>query len=448
MTNHSELNWATLDAIAWREAVIEHGAVAGVEAALARIDQRNPHINAFTCVLAKEARQRAQELDALPAEQRGPLHGVPVAIKDENDVAGTITSFGTRANTRKSVGDSLLVKRLRDAGAIIIGKTTMPAFGAFPFTESEAFGVTRNPRNLRFTPGGSSGGSAAAVADGMVPLAIGGDGGGSIRIPADRCGLVGLKPARGVVPTAPYDHLWHHLGVAGPITRTVRDAELVFNVITGQAERAQEQLDKPLRIAVNIRPASPLARLHPMHKAAVETASKKLVELGHNVECITLTHPDPTPPFFVQFLAGIRDEIAALDHPERIETRHKLTKALSAVVSSRVLDWAKRRSEAIGVQMERQFEHYDVILTPSTASRPDVAGRSLKMGSVRAMLASIPSVAYTVLWNVSGHPAITIPMGTGADGLPTSVQLITSAADRQRGEHLLCALAEQLMNAE
>ena len=147
--------------------------------------------------------------------RKSALFGVPIAIKEEVDVAGTVTTFGTNANSTKRCKDAEIVSRLRRAGAIIIGKTTMPAFGAFPFTESEATGITRNPYDLSRTPGGSSGGTAAAIAAGMVPAAIGGDGGGSVRIPAAHCGLVGLKPGRGVLPTDPYPDLWLSLGTAG-----------------------------------------------------------------------------------------------------------------------------------------------------------------------------------------------------------------------------------------
>lgn len=165
-------NWGELDIPGWRAAVAERGAAAGVEYALRRIAETQ-ELNAFTVVLDTAARERAAQLDALPAVERGVLHGVPLALKDENDLAGTVTSFGTSANTTPKTANSLFVDRLLAAGAIIIGKTTMPAFGAFSITESEAFGVTRNPHNLRRTPGGSSGGSAAAVAAGIVPAAIG-----------------------------------------------------------------------------------------------------------------------------------------------------------------------------------------------------------------------------------------------------------------------------------
>src|SRR4249919_390385 len=186
-----------------------------VEESLTRIGARNAELNAFSVVLANEAREQARFLGIGQGDTRRPLFGVPVAIKEELDVAGCVTTFGGRGNTTPAAADCEVVRRLRDAGAIVVGKTAMPEFGAFPYTESVAHGHTRNPWRTSFSPGGSSGGSAVAVASGMVPVAMGGDGGGSIRIPSACCGLFGLKPQRGRVTSAPHAHLWWALGVTG-----------------------------------------------------------------------------------------------------------------------------------------------------------------------------------------------------------------------------------------
>lgn len=177
-------------------------------------------LNAFTQVLHEQARAEAIERDReRAAGEVGPLHGIPIAIKDEIDIAGLVTTFGTRANSTPAKADAEVVRRLRAAGAVIVGKTAMPEFGQWPFTESSTYGVTRNPWNRNHTTGGSSGGSAAAVAAGLVPVAIGSDGGGSIRIPSACCGLFGLKPQRGRVPVAPFEQLWWALGATGPLAR-------------------------------------------------------------------------------------------------------------------------------------------------------------------------------------------------------------------------------------
>ena len=213
-----------------------------VEQALGRIDERDRELNAFSRLLVDEAIAEAEVRDAALASGGpvGPLHGVPIAIKEEIDVAGTVTTFGGDGNSTPVAADAEVVRRLRAAGAVIVGKTTMPEFGAFPFTESVSRGITRNPWDPTRTPGGSSGGTAGGRAagqgpggrrGGVVPVGIGGDGGGSIRIPSASCGLFGLKPQRGRVTTAPHPHLWFALGTAGPLTRSVRDSALVYDAI-------------------------------------------------------------------------------------------------------------------------------------------------------------------------------------------------------------------------
>ena len=240
MRSVDPLTLHTLDAVETAR-VVAAGEVSArevVDASLARIASLDPGLNAFSVVLAERARAEADERDAARAagEPAGPLHGVPVAIKEEVDVAGCVTTFGGEANSTPVAEDAEVVRRLRAAGAVVVGKTTMPEFGAFPYTESSSRGITRNPWDPTRTPGGSSGGSAVAVSTGMVPVAIGGDGGGSIRIPSACCGLFGLKPQRGRVSTAPHPHLWWALGTAGPLTRTVRDSALVYDVIRGNVE--------------------------------------------------------------------------------------------------------------------------------------------------------------------------------------------------------------------
>src|SRR3954468_24701395 len=176
-----------------------------VEQALARIDERDRELNAFSRLLVDEAIAEAEARDAALASggPAGPLHGVPIAIKEEIDVAGAVTTFGGNGNSTTAAADAEVVRRLRVAGAVVVGKTTMPEFGAFPFTESASRGITRNPWDPSRTPGGSSGGTAVAVSAGMVPVGMGGDGGGSIRIPSASCGLFGVKPQRGGVSTRP-----------------------------------------------------------------------------------------------------------------------------------------------------------------------------------------------------------------------------------------------------
>src|SRR3954447_19903151 len=215
-----------------------------VELSLERIERFDPQLNAFAAVYAEQALAQAA------APRPGPLSGVPIAVKDEMDLAGEITSRGTGAITERAERDAEVVKRLRDAGAIVIGKTKMPELGLWPFTESITWGVTRNPWDPDRTPGGSSGGSAAAVAAGLVPAAVAADGAGSIRIPAACCGLFGLKPHTGRGPREPATVDGGHWVCVGGLTRSVADSELMLDVMAGGLVREER---RPLRIAYSER---------------------------------------------------------------------------------------------------------------------------------------------------------------------------------------------------
>ena len=205
------------------------------DAAIERITLLNPRLNAISQRVDDRARAEADTRDAhqVAGGDLGPLHGVPLVIKEELAVEGLVTTFGGDGNSVPASADSEVVRRLRAAGAVVVATSAMPEFGAFPYTESVSRGTTRNPWNTKRSPGGSSGGTAVAVVSGMVPAGMGGDGGGSIRIPSACCGLFGLKPQRGRVTSAPHEHLWFALGTAGPLTRTVLDSALVYDVIRG-----------------------------------------------------------------------------------------------------------------------------------------------------------------------------------------------------------------------
>lgn len=418
---------------------------------LAAIDDRNPELNGFSVVLAERARKEAAERDA--AAPLGPLHGVPIAIKEENDVAGCVTTFGGRSNTTPAGADSAVVRRLRAAGAVIVGKTSMPEFGAWPYTEPLSLGPARNPWNTAHTPGGSSGGTAVAVASGMVPAAIGGDGGGSIRIPASFCGLFGLKPQRGRVTTAPNPHLWWALGTLGPLTRTVLDSALVYDAInggeagdlfrageTGSFVEAARREPGRLRIGWTVKGTAPGVRPHPLHVEAVEDTARLLTDLGHDVRPLDVRLPDPTAAFVPQFFAGLRTEADAVEHYERLEPSIRQAYRLGSWVRPGVVDWALRQTEKVSVKANRAFDTYDVLLTPVTANRPPKVGVLKGANVLTAALKSQPAITYTALWNVTGNPAAAVPCGLGADGLPLSVQLVGRLDD----EPTLLSLSAQI----
>ncbi len=429
-----------------------------LEESIARIDELNPRLNAFTRILAEQARAEAGERDATLArgEAPGPLHGVPVAIKEEIDVAGCVTTYGGRANTTPAAADSEVVRRLRAAGAVVVGKTAMPEFGSFPFTESEHTGYTLNPWDESRSPGGSSGGTAVAVATGMVPVGLGGDAGGSIRVPSAFTGVYGLKPQRGRVTTAPQPHLWWALGVVGPLARSVADSALVYDVVRGNlptdlyraggdesfASAAAREPGR-LRVGWSLEVPSAGVRLDPVHAQAVRDTAALLTELGHDVAEVDVRYPDPTAAFVPQFLAGVRTEADQVDHFDRLERRTRETYRLGSWVTPRVRDAALRQTEAYSRRLNRVFEDVDVLLTPVTAHRPPKLGIVMGKGTVRSSLASLPTVTYMVPWNLAGNPAASVPTGIGADGLPVAVQLVGRTDD----EPTVLSLSAQLERA-
>jgi amidase len=330
----------------------------------------------------------------------------------------------------------------------------MPEFGEFPFTESLDGGITRNPWDPEHTPGGSSGGTAAAVASGMVPVGLGGDGGGSIRIPAACCGVFGLKPERGRVSSDPAEHLWWALGTTGPLTRSVLDSALVYDVIRGNVPADLWQCADPemsfadaarttparLRVGWSTKPVTKGLKPDPANVRAVEDTCAVLASLGHDVLEVDPAYPDPTLAFVPQFFAGIRSEADAVEHYDRLEPRTRETYRLGSWARRPVLDKALAAGERVAEKANRVFEHVDVLLTPTITGRPPKVGALGRVGMVKASLRAMPMIAYTALWNVTGNPAASVPAGLGDDGLPLAVQLV----GRRGAETTLLSLAAQL----
>lgn len=429
------------------------------DALLDRIVTYDRSLNAFTSVMHEQAKAEGDARDEARhrGEELAPLHGVPVAIKEEIDVAGQVTTFGGRANSTPAPADAEVVRRLRAAGAVIIGKTAMPEFGQWPFTESTAHGLTRNPWDTDKSTGGSSGGSAAAVAAGLVPAALGGDGGGSIRIPAACCGLFGLKPQRGRVSCAPMPHLWWALGTSGPLTRTVLDSALIYDVIHGATAtdrfRARDLASsfveavhaprRPLRIGWSTKAVTLGVRPDVEHVEAVRATAVLLEELGHHVDEVDPGYPDPTAAFVPQFFGGIRAEAEIVEHPDLLERRTRQTARLGAWVRPGVVEWAIRQGEKVATKANTVFDTYDLLLTPTIAHRPPDVGVLDGVGTLGAALRSMPMVAYTALWNVTGNPAASVPAGFGDDHLPLAVQLV----GRPHDELTIIEVAAQLEEA-
>lgn len=315
-----------------------------LEVYLQRIERLDSHLRAYRVVQFDRARAEAEAAQQrLDAGERLPLLGVPIAIKDDVDIAGEVTTYGSAGHGPAATSDAEVVRRLRAAGAVIIGKTNVPELMIMPFTESLAFGATRNPWCLNRTPGGSSGGSAAAVAAGLAPVALGSDGGGSIRIPCTWCGLFGLKPQRDRISLEPHDGAWQGLSVNGPIARSVMDAALLLDATTtvpgpeGEFVAAAARQPGRLRIALSTRVPTPLpVRCGKQELAAVHQAGALLRDLGHDVVVRDPDYPASTyANYLPRFFRGISDDADAQAHPDRLEARTRAIARLGSFFSDR-----------------------------------------------------------------------------------------------------------------
>ena len=447
---------ATAEALAAR--TVSSGEL--VAAALGRIDAAQPTINAFRVVRHDAALREAAAADELlAAGERLPLLGVPIAIKDDMDLAGETTPFGCAGDFAPVTQDGGVARRLRAAGAIIVGKTTTPELGQWPWTESIACGATRNPWNLDHTPGGSSGGSAAAVAAGLVPAAVGSDGAGSVRIPAAWSGLVGLKPQRGRVSTAPDPDGFNGLACYGPLARTVDDAALLLDVLAGPFPGDRHVPPAPpepfadaaahdpgrLRIALSLHaPFSGVPiRLDPQIKAAVRRLGETLEGLGHEVVDDQVTYGLVGPGLVPRGICAVSTwcrrvpDLTLLDH--RTQGAVRTGRAMRPL-----LPLTRAAEPLLARRIGRIFRHADVVLSPTTAVPPLRIGAFASLSGLatdRAMAAACP---YAYPWNVIGWPGLNVPAGLTVEGLPIGAQLLGPA----NSEALLLSLGRQLETAE
>jgi len=415
------------------------------EACLRRIERLDPVLNAFRVVFAERALAEADQADGRRrGGDRRPLLGVPLAIKDDTNVAGEVTARGTNAHGEAAAEDAEVVRRLRAAGAVIVGKTHVPELEIMPFTESPTFGATRNPWDRNRTPGGSSGGSAAAVAAGLVGGALGSDGGGSVRIPAGCCGLFGLKTQRGRIPLAPMAEPWHGLSVYGPIVRHVADAALFVDV-TGDGEPLAPSIRNArlgrLRIAVSTNVPPPiLASPDAEQRGAVESTAAVLRGLGHDVAEAEVDYGTTMPAFIVRYLCGIADEARGMAHPGRLARRTRGFMRLGSMIPRAVLDRARAEEAANARSIGAVFEHADVLMTPMFTRRPIPIGTYEGRGVQWTLNGMARWVPYTEPFNHTGQPAASVPAGFTDDGFPLAVQLVGRPGD----EATLLSLAAQL----
>ncbi|CNF83801.1 amidase [Mycobacterium tuberculosis] len=416
---------------------------------------RQESLGAFRVVRSEGAAQEALDADRRLAEgERLPLLGVPVAIKDDTDLEGETTPFAVAGDHLPAKRDAEVVRRLRAAGAVIVGKTTTCELGLWPFSESETYGCARNPWNPEYTPGGSSGGSAAAVAAGMVAAAVGSDGAGSVRIPAAWTGLVGIKPQRGRVSGYPQTDPFNGITVWGPLARTVEDAALMLDVMSGSHPEDVYQIDAPvtpfveaarrepgkLRIAVSFRTAFGVSgRLDPEIRAAVERLARRLADLGHKV---FPADPDYGPVglgLIPRGTAGVADWLDSLPNP-RPDHRTEVEARIGRVAGKRLLPLAKRMDPYLRRRVGRIFRFADVVLTPTTARPPLRVGAFDGAGYRRTQSGVAAACPYAWTWNVLGWPGVNVPAGFTKAGLPIGAQLLGHDSD----EATLISLAAQL----
>ena len=433
-----------------------------VEASLERIEELNPALNAFVDIDAERALAAA---DAVKPGDERPFAGVPTAIKNNRPVQGLRLTYGCPLMAQNMCDyDHNITRRLKEAGFVIVGTTTLPEYGILPTSEARIFGPTRNPWDLQRTPGGSSGGAAAAVASGMLPVAHGNDGGGSVRIPAACCGLVGLKPSRGRISAAP-ELGDSSLGIDGMLTRTVADTAAILDVLAGyELGDATWAPDPPepfarsaagdpgrLRIAATTLPPIPDTAVDPMCARAVQDAAELLRSLGHEVE-------EVDPPWQAD---GLQQLFGAV-----FSNHIALSIAYSGMVAGRTptaddmepMSWAiysmiekLNAVQGMGAAVQLQafarrlitfLAPYDALLTPALAERPLPLG-TLDTSAPEPMSTFTRSglfTPFTPVVNATGQPGISVPLFEGEDGLPLGVQLI----GRPAGEGQLLALAAQL----
>ncbi|MEA2272871.1 MAG: amidase [Solirubrobacteraceae bacterium] len=418
-----------------------------VQTYLERIERLDPQLNAFRVVFAEQALAEAGDEEGRSgADPQRPLRGVPIAIKDDADVAGEVTAWGSNAYGGPAEQDSEVVRRLREAGAIVIGKTNVPELTIFPFTESETWGFTRNPWNPDHTTGGSSGGSAAAVASGMVGAALGSDGLGSIRIPAGWCGIFGIKPQRDRLSLAPKPDAWHGLSVYGPLTRSVRDAALFLDAAASERSTPSlvEATANPrggLRIAVSYKsPPGVISKLFAEQRSAVEETAALLRSLGHTVTEAEISYGQVAPAMIARYLRGIHDDAKGMAHPERLEKRTRGMARMGSMVPARYVARTRAKEAKVAERLSRLLADNDAILTPGAARPAPPVGRYIGKSAFTTLNGVAAWVPYFGPWNFTGQPAVSVPAGFTDEGLPRGVQLV----GRPHDEATLVSLAAHI----
>jgi amidase len=435
----------------------EVGSVELLDATIERIEASRETLNAFRIVRPEAARAEAEAADrSVAAGERLPLLGVPIAVKDDMDLAGEPTAFGCPGEFEPKSADGAVAAKLKAAGAVIVGKTNSPEIGLWPFTEGSAFGATRNPWSLEHSPGGSSGGAAAAVSGGLIPAAVGSDGAGSVRIPASWTNLVGVKPQRGRISTWPDPEAFKGLTVNGPLAHTVADAALLLDVLSGNVDgdlhrppahgesflEAASRAPGPLRIALalNIPYSGAPASLDPEVRRAVEGTATVLEGLGHRVESADIPYGIwPGASIMPRSMAGVREWTGRVPDRSLLDPRVRLS-ARHGHLMQPLLPLARAAERLSRRTVGRIFRRFDVVLAPTTAQPPLRIGACEGLSNWETDKAVVAACPYAWPWNVLGWPGISVPAGFTESGLPIGAQLLGPANSEGR----LLAVASQV----
>jgi aspartyl-tRNA(Asn)/glutamyl-tRNA(Gln) amidotransferase subunit A len=406
-------------------------AEAVVDECLRQIAERDSAINAFITVLADDAREaaRAADREIAAGHYRGPLHGVPVSIKDLFDLRGTSTTAASRVRAgHRAESDAVTVARLREAGAVIIGKTNLHEFALGTTNEDSAFGPVRHPVDANRSPGGSSGGSAASVLANMAYGSLGTDTGGSIRIPAAMCGLVGLKPAYGDISTSGCVPLSSTLDHVGPIARTVGDARILYDALRGTPSAGQGQTRRDvagLRIAVLRGYFTDL--LDAQVAAAFEGTCERLRAAGATLEDVTIPHSEDIAPIYTHIALSE----AAAYHAKTLESRGddytpnvRLRLEMGRYILAEDYVRGLRGRDVLRHEVDQALKGRDAVLLPAVpVSATRIGANTVKVGNSQEPVRNI-TLRLTQLFNITGHPAISMPCGNTIEGLPIGAQLV------------------------
>jgi len=426
---------------------------------LGRISSSDQRFNSYLTVVADQALEAARRAEkAIAADDSlGPFHGVPLSIKDLCDTAGITTTLGTAAwKDRVPERDEEVVRRLRTAGFVVLGKTNTPEFGSAIFTEPWGYPPCRNPWDTDRTPGGSSGGAAAALAAGLCAISHSTDGGGSTRIPAAWCGLVGFKPSRGRISAFPGPQ--NLFTTDGAITRTVADAAAMLDAMegyfTGDAYWAppparpflHEVGQSPGRLRIAFAPSRPDVTIHDDYQQAVRETASLLAELGHEVE-------EAAPPFaeinvdnpvFAAAAAAFAATADAFPPYDTLDPINQGFIRLGQSVSAREVILAQLQTAEVARRLVAFFDSYDVLVTPTTGGPPPEIGRFRSdTDPWEKFIEVLPFAPFTSDWNLTGQPAVSLPLHTDSSGLPIGIQFVGRPAD----EATLFRLAAQLEEA-